>query len=105
MRGTAPIVVAVIAIGIAASVDALRGGEEAAAPETTTRKTVAPPAPMRDPAEVLRGSGVTGTLYFTLRTSEGCVLDTLALPDLEEGGASQLDWCRFDVSPEGHIIT
>jgi hypothetical protein len=105
VRWSILIVAALIAIGIAAAVDALRGSGRASPPETTTRETAASPPPAREPAESLRGAGVTGTLYFTLRTAEGCVLDTLALPDLEEGGASQLDWCGFDVSPEGHIVT
>ena len=105
MRWSIFIVAGLVAIGIAASVDALRGGGESAPRETATREVVSSPPPARDPAESLRGAGVTGTLYFTLRTAEGCVLDTLALPDLEEGGPFQLDWCRLDVSPEGHVVT
>ena len=95
----------VVAIAVVATVDALRGGGEPAPPETTTLGAVPSPPPARDPVESLRGAGVTGTLYFTLRTAEGCVIDTLALPDLEDGGPSRLDGCRFDVSPEGHVVT
>ena len=45
--------------------------------------------------------GVTGTLYFTLSVDEGCVLHTLLLPGLDDGGAFLVDRCQFDVSPQG----
>jgi hypothetical protein len=101
MRWTNALVVALIAIGVFALVDALRDGKAAAPPETGPAPTTEPRPP---PAEALRAAGVTGTLYMTLPVDEGCVLHTLGLPDLESGGALRLDSCRFDVSPTGKIV-
>jgi hypothetical protein len=105
MRKSAPLLAVVIAIGIAATVDALRSGGEKAAPEqvapepTTTRPVQSAPSP----ADEFREAGVSGTVFFTVRSDEGCELHALMLPDLA-GGSFLFDWCRFDVSSEGTIV-
>lgn len=102
MRTTAPILAVVIAIGIAATVDALLNGGGGAAPEpTTTQRARAAPSP----AEERRAAGASGTVYFTLRIDEGCVLHTLKLPSLQDAGSFVLDPCRFDVSSGGDIAS
>ena len=107
MRWSPFIVSALVLIGVLASVDAFRGGAEgprrepAAPQESTTTTTERAPTP----AETLSAAGVTGTLYFTLSVDEGCVLHTLVLPGLDDGGAFLLDRCEFDVSPQGNIVT
>ena len=101
------IVAALVVIGVVASVDAFRGGadrprrERTAPPESTATTTERAPTP----AETLSAAGVTGTLYFTLSVDEGCVLHTLLLPGLDDGGAFLVDRCEFDVSPQGNIVT
>ena len=45
------------------------------------------------------------TAEATLSVDEGCVLHTLLLPGLDDGGAFLLDRCEFDVSPQGNIVT
>jgi hypothetical protein len=109
VRWSILIVAALVAIGIAASVDALRGGREEAVPrglgppESVTEETTTVQTPT--PAEVLSASGVSGTLYFTLQADEGCVLHILRLPGLDDAGAVLLDTCEFDVSPQGDVVT
>lgn len=109
MRWSILIVAALVAIGIAASVDALRGGRGEAVlqgsspPETATEETSTVRAP--SPAEVLSAASVSGTLYFSLPVEDGCVLHTLTLPGLDDAGAFVLDTCEFDVSPQGDVVT
>jgi hypothetical protein len=109
VRWSVLIVAALVAIGIAASIDGLRGSSEKARTEAggekTNAETSATTAPTPTPAEVLARAGVDGTLYFTLEAEEGCVLHTLALPGLEGANASLLDRCEFDVSPRGDIVS
>lgn len=107
MRWSLLLVAALVAIGVAASVDALRGGGELepqgpGARETITEATtvVAP-----SPAEALSAAGVSGTLYFSLPVEDGCILHTLTLPGLDDAGAFLLDTCEFDVSPRGDLVT
>src|ERR687896_229391 len=104
------IVAGLVAIGIAASLDALRGGsetvrQEAGGAETNAETSVTTTERTSGPAEVLSAAGVTGTLYFTLPVEEGCVLHTVALPGLEGANASLLDHCEFDVSPRGDVVS
>jgi hypothetical protein len=107
VRWTIFIVAGLVVIGIAASVDALRGEPAArrpAEPEATTEETTTQRTPT--PGEVLSSAGVTGTLYFTLQVEDGCVLQTLSLPRLEGAATTFLiNSCEFDVSPEGNIVT
>ena len=107
MRWSSFIVAALVVIGVLASVDAFRSNADrpqrerpAPAEETTTTTERSP-----TPAETLSRAGVTGTLYFTLAVDEGCVLHTLNLPRLDDGGAVLLDRCEFDISPQGDIVT
>ena len=102
------IVAILVAIAVAAAVDALRGDGKAvtegrAPQQTNTRETRTERS--ETPAEVLSAAGVTGTLYFTLQVEEGCVLHTLALPGLEGANAFLLDRCEFDVSPRGDVVS
>jgi hypothetical protein len=102
VRGTALLIAAVIAVGIAATVDALRGSGAVPVPaETTTtdRTTTAP-----SPADEFRAAGVSGLIFFTLRVDEGCELHALRLPALQEIGSFLFDLCRFDISSEGTIV-
>lgn len=107
MRWSILLLVALVAIGIAATVDALRGSEtvrmEPGAEETSAEPATTARTP--SPAEVLSEAEVTGTLYFTLPAEEGCVLHTLALPGLEGANAFPLDHCEFDVSPRGDVVS
>jgi hypothetical protein len=101
VRGTVLLVTAVIALGIAATVDALRGDGREAVPEpTTTRRISTTPSPVAD----LRAVGVSGTIYLTLRADEGCALQVISLPGLETR-RRPAESCRFDVSSEGNIAT
>jgi hypothetical protein len=102
VRGTALLIAAVVALGIAATVDALRNGDdEEAAPEpTTTRRVEVAPSS----ADELRAAGVSGTVFFTVRVDEGCELHALRLPALQEIGSFLFDLCRFDISSEGTIV-
>src|SRR5687767_8138854 len=105
VRWSILIVAGLVAIGIAASVDALRGEQaarrlaepEATTGQTTTQRTASPRA--------LTAAGVTGTLYYTLQVEDGCELHMLALPRLTRSGAFVIDSCEFDVSPQGNIAT
>jgi hypothetical protein len=100
MRRTAAIVAAVVAIGIAASVDALRDGE-GEAPQGTTARGSSPPATR---AAKLRAAGVTGELYFTVETEAGCRLRALSLPTLQDAASFELSWCQFDLSAGGIVV-
>ena len=106
MRWTIFIVAGLVVIGIAASVDALRGERAAqppVEPEVTTEQTTTQRTPT--PGEVLSSAGVTGTLYFTVQVEDGCALHELALPRFDGRGSYAIDSCEFDVSPQGNIAT
>jgi hypothetical protein len=84
--GTALVLAAVLALGIAAAVDALRSGEQAA------------PAPLSPPqvdrAELvasLRGAGVSGVLTYS---DARCRLRAVTLPDLLPHPAPGIRACR-----------
>jgi hypothetical protein len=102
MRWTVPLLAVVIAIGIAATVDALRDGDdEADTSRPAAPGTGAPPAR----AAKLRAAGVTGELYFTVETEAGCRLRALSLPTLQDAASFELSWCRFDLSRDGNVVS
>jgi hypothetical protein len=96
--GTLLVVVAVSAIALAASWDALRDGDEPAAqPEelrtvSTTNDGPTNFVPLDDPETL------TGVLYYT---EESCELRATQLPDLRPTEAPNWDECRFVLSPDG----
>jgi hypothetical protein len=96
VRGNALLAAALIAVGIAATVDALRGGGR----EPERGRGVATTSPAAD----LRRADVTGVLYLTTRRENGCRLRALALPSLQDAASFELEWCRFDVSPAGNVV-
>jgi hypothetical protein len=95
VRGNALLVAALIAVGLAATVDALRGGGR----EPERGRGIATTSPAAD----LRRADVTGVLYFSVRSENGCRLRALALPGLQDAASFELEWCRFDVSHEGNV--
>jgi hypothetical protein len=102
-RATWLVVVALAALGIAAAVDALRGGEvrPEARPAARSRTTVE--------ARVSRGSlpslpprtGLEGVLYYT---DENCRLRALELPRLRKAEAPSWEECAFSLSPTGLAV-
>ncbi|HXV58431.1 MAG TPA: hypothetical protein VD704_11230 [Gaiellaceae bacterium] len=93
---------AVLAIGVVAGADALRGGGEAAPPPavSSTAEAEAPPDEPRESTadravRQLREAGVAGTLTFA---DERCTIRSLALPDLEPQPGRPERSCRFTVS-------
>jgi hypothetical protein len=101
VRGSAAILAAVLAIGIAATVDALRDGGNDTGSQRAVVREGGPPPPR---AAKLRAAGVTGELYFTVETGGGCRLRAVTLPTLEDAATFELGWCRFDLSHEGNIV-
>jgi hypothetical protein len=96
VRSTWLLLAAVIGLGVVAAVDAVRGDggkpERVGALATTS------------PAADLRKEDVTGVLYFTMTSENGCRLRALALPGLQDAASFELEWCRFDVSREGNVV-
>jgi hypothetical protein len=97
VRGTALLVAALIAVGITATVDALRSDGD------RERERVRSAATM-SPAAELRRADVTGVLYFTVRSDNGCRLRALTLPSLQDAASFELNFCRFDVSAGGNVV-
>jgi hypothetical protein len=95
-RSTWLLVAALIGLGVVAALDALRGGDR----EPDRPGAVATTSPAAD----LRRADVTGVLYFSVRSENGCRLRALALPGLQDAASFVLEWCRFDVSPEGNVV-
>lgn len=95
-RSTWLLLAALIGLGLVAAVDALRGGDR----EPERGRGVATTSPAAD----LRRADVTGVLYFSVRSEGGCRLRALALPGLQDAASFDLEWCRFDVSPNGNVV-
>lgn len=94
-RWTLLLLAATFALGLVAALDAFRGdGTTARAPQTVETS----------PAGDLRRAGVSGVLYFSARTKDGCSLRALRLPDLRDEASFTFEFCRFDVSPEGNVV-
>jgi hypothetical protein len=102
VRWSILIVAALVAIGIAATVDVLRDGGSAAPPTepTVTRETRQAPSP----EEALRAAGVSGQLYFTVYARDGCAIYMVELPDMQDVEQIGLDRCSFDVSSQGDVV-
>lgn len=96
-RSTWLLLAALIGLGVVAAVDALRGDDR----EPERVGAVATTSPAAD----LRRAGVTGLLYFSVRSEGGCRLRALALPGLQDAASFDLEWCRFDISPEGTVAS
>jgi hypothetical protein len=100
-RGTALLVAAVLGLGVAAGVDALRGGGGPAggrAASTSDRTTTA------SAAQKLASRQITGVLHFTVRVRPGqCALRSLALPGLEATSAVDVGSCRIATSLGGRV--
>jgi hypothetical protein len=95
-RSTWLLLAALIGLGLVATVDALRGGDR----EPERGRGVATTSPAAD----LRRADVAGVLYLTVRSGGGCRLRALALPSLQDAASFELEWCRFDVSPNGNVV-
>ncbi|HXV95876.1 MAG TPA: hypothetical protein VD695_04955, partial [Gaiellaceae bacterium] len=83
-------------VGVAALVDAVRSGREAAAPGVRTRAPVGPSASL---ARELESEGVEGVLYYS-DPSDHCRVRALRLPALEEAPPPKLRACRFELPRE-----
>lgn len=100
-RGTALLVAAVVGLGVAAGVDALRGdgnpaggGAASTSDQTTTGSA----------AQKLASRQITGVLHFTVRVRPGqCALRSLALPGLEATSAVDVGSCRIATSLGGRV--
>lgn len=95
--GTPLLAVAVLALALVATVDALRGRESsegADAPAPTA------PGPPDEAAKRLRAAGVAGELIYS---DDGCVIHRLVLPDLDREPGSRERSCSYTVSPGGRL--
>ena len=100
-RGTALLVAAVVGLGVAAGVDALRGGggHTGGRASSTSDQTTTAPA-----AQKLASRQITGVLHFTVRLRPGqCALRSLALPGLEATSAFDVGSCRIATSIGGRV--
>jgi hypothetical protein len=95
VRGTALLVAAVIALGIAATVDALRSDDGREQPPVTATASTSPQAE-------LRRADVTGTLYFAVRNP--CEVRGVRFPDLSDAVSFTSEFCRFDVNSIGAVV-
>jgi len=88
-------------VGLLAAVDAIRGiGTGAREPAPTATRPPRSTTPARD----LERAGVSGLLYFTVRSGDGCRLTALELPTLSEEHRLVLDGCRFQVAPRERSV-
>jgi hypothetical protein len=97
VRGTALLVAALIAVGIAATVDALRSDDDVGRERVRSAVTTSP-------AAELRRADVTGMLYFAVRSANRCEVRGLRLPDLSDAVAFTSEFCRFDVNSAGAVV-
>ena len=95
MRGTALLVAAVVALGIAAAVDALRRDDGREPPRGSATSSTSPQAE-------LRRADVTGMLYFAVRNP--CEVRGVRLPDLSNAVSFTSEFCRFDVNSAGAVV-
>lgn len=95
-RGTALLVAAIVGLGVAAGVDALRGdGDSASKSDLTTTGSA---------AQELASRQITGVLHYTVRVRPGqCALGSLALPGLEATSAVDIGSCRIATSLGGRV--
>jgi hypothetical protein len=95
-RGTALLVAAIVGLGVAAGVDALRGdGDSASKSDLTTTGSA---------AQKLASRQITGVLHYTVRVRPGqCALGSLALPGLEATSAVDIGSCRIATSLGGRV--
>ncbi|CAN5198577.1 hypothetical protein BH18ACT14_BH18ACT14_19530 [soil metagenome] len=100
-RGTALLVAAIVGLGVAAGVDALRGGgDPGGGRAASTRDRTAAAAA----AQKLASRQITGVLHFTVRVRPGqCALRSLALPGLEATSAVDVGSCRITTSFGGRV--
>ena len=100
-RGTALLVAAIVGLGVAAGVDALRGDDDPAgrsSASTTDRTTTA------SAVQELASRQITGVLHFTFRVRPGqCALRSLSLPGLETTSAVDVGSCRIAISIGGRV--
>jgi hypothetical protein len=96
-RSTWLLLAALIGLGVVAALDALRGGD--GEPERVGAQ------PTTSPAAKLRRAAVTGVLYVSVRSEDGCRLRALSFPSLQDAASFELEWCRFDVSPQGRVVS
>jgi hypothetical protein len=95
-RGTALLVAAIVGLGVAAGVDALRGDSDSASKSDLTTTGSA--------AQKLASRQITGVLHFTVRVRPGqCALRSLALPGLEATSAADVGSCRIATSLGGRV--
>jgi hypothetical protein len=94
VRGTALLVATVVALGIAATIDALRSGDGGEPPPVPTTST--------SPQAALRRADVTGTLYFAVRNP--CEVRGVRFPDLSDSVSFTSEFCRFDVNSAGAVV-
>jgi hypothetical protein len=91
---TVALVGAVVLLGVAAAVDALRGGGEPAPTVGATTTSGAEDLPV-----LLREAGVGGVLYYT--DASNCELRGFALPTLRHVEAPRWTSCGFALGPNG----
>jgi hypothetical protein len=86
---------AVAALGVAAAVDVLRGGEavvrESGPPKTTTDATPGLTGPAGPAVARLRNAGVSGVLTYA---DDDCRLKAVSLPELDPARAPSFEMCR-----------
>ncbi|HYM63707.1 MAG TPA: hypothetical protein VES61_03415 [Gaiellaceae bacterium] len=100
-RGTALLVAAVVGLGIAAGVDALRGDGDPAGGSASSKSDQTSTA---SAAQKLASRQITGVLHFTVRVRPGqCALRSLALPGLEATSAVDVGSCRIATSLGGRV--
>ena len=87
--GPAFLVGGVVAVAIAAAIDALRV-------EKRPRAAPAPAEEARSAASLLGEQGIGGILYVVVRKSGGCRLTVLRLPALERAGSGAPTPCRAE---------
>jgi len=101
------LVAAVVALGVAAGVDALRGNAETAREvvEPRAEQAVVARRPAAEPLEGarsdLRAAGVTGVLTYA---DEDCRLHSVTLPDLEPYPAPQGEACTFAATVGNELV-
>jgi hypothetical protein len=84
-RGTALLVAAIVGLGVAAGVDALRGDGN---PASGRADSTSDHTSTGSVAQKLASRQITGVLHFTVRVRPGqCALRSLALPGLEATSA------------------
>jgi hypothetical protein len=81
------------ALAAVAAADALRGSPERESPAPTISVAL---IPRNEPA----ANAISGVLYYSA-ADQGCRLQGLRLPDLQESSAPALESCRFSLAPDG----